>query len=53
MIVCFGSINLDLIFALDRLPGPGETLLGPDTRIEAGGKGATRRSPRRGTGRAC
>lgn len=40
MIVCFGSINLDLIFALDRLPGPGETLLGPHTRIEPGGKGA-------------
>lgn len=40
MIVCFGSINLDLIFPLDRLPGPGETLLGPDTRIEPGGKGA-------------
>lgn len=40
MIVCFGSINLDLIFALDRLPGPGETLLGPNTRIEPGGKGA-------------
>ncbi len=40
MITVFGSINLDLIFALDRLPGPGETLLGPDTRIEPGGKGA-------------
>ena len=40
MIVVFGSINLDLIFALDRLPLPGETLLGPDTRIEPGGKGA-------------
>ncbi len=40
MIVCFGSINLDLIFPLDRLPGPGETLLGPDLRIEPGGKGA-------------
>jgi len=40
VITVFGSINLDLIFALDRLPGPGETLLGPDTRIEPGGKGA-------------
>ena len=40
MITVFGSINLDLIFALDRLPGPGETLLGPATRIEPGGKGA-------------
>ncbi len=40
MIVVFGSINLDLIFALEHLPSPGETVLGPATRIEAGGKGA-------------
>ena len=40
MITCFGSINLDLIFALERLPGPGETVLGPEMRSEAGGKGA-------------
>lgn len=40
MITVFGSINLDLIFAVDRLPGPGETVLGPGTRIEPGGKGA-------------
>ncbi|HYZ24708.1 MAG TPA: ribokinase [Rhodopila sp.] len=40
MIVAFGSINLDLIFAVSRLPAPGETVLGPTTRIEPGGKGA-------------
>ena len=40
MVVVFGSINLDLIFALPAIPRPGETLLGPDTRIEPGGKGA-------------
>ena len=40
MIVVFGSINLDLIFALDHLPAAGETVLGPATRIEPGGKGA-------------
>ena len=40
MIVVFGSINLDLIFALDHLPGAGETVLAPAARIEPGGKGA-------------
>lgn len=40
MIVAFGSINLDLIFALPSLPRPGETILGPNLRIEPGGKGA-------------
>jgi ribokinase len=40
MIVVFGSINLDLIFALPQIPAPGETVLGPTIRIEPGGKGA-------------
>ena len=40
MIVVFGSINLDLIFTLPHIPAPGETVLGPSTRIEPGGKGA-------------
>jgi ribokinase len=40
MIVCFGSINLDLIFPLPHLPVAGETVLGPTMRIEPGGKGA-------------
>lgn len=40
MITVFGSINLDLIFAVPRLPGPGETVLGPAVRLEPGGKGA-------------
>ena len=39
-IIVFGSINLDLIFALPHIPAPGETVLGPTTRIEPGGKGA-------------
>ena len=40
MITVFGSINLDLIFSLPRLPCVGETVLGPATRLEPGGKGA-------------
>ena len=40
MIVVFGSVNLDLIFALPHLPVAGETVLGPSMTIEPGGKGA-------------
>lgn len=40
MIIVFGSINLDLIFNLPNIPRPGETVLGPSTGIEPGGKGA-------------
>ena len=40
MVIVFGSINLDLIFAVPTIPRPGETVLGPSTRIEPGGKGA-------------
>jgi ribokinase len=40
LVVVFGSINLDLIFNLPHIPKPGETVLGPSTRIEPGGKGA-------------
>jgi ribokinase len=39
-VIVFGSINLDLIFNLPAIPRPGETVLGPSTRIEPGGKGA-------------
>src|SRR5664279_1810643 len=40
MVIVFGSINLDLIFPVPRIPGPGATVLGPSIRIEPGGKGA-------------
>lgn len=40
MIVVFGSINIDLIFALPALPGPGQTLIAHAMRTEPGGKGA-------------
>lgn len=40
MIVVVGSINLDLIARLDRLPAPGETLEGNGFVTAPGGKGA-------------
>ncbi len=40
MILSFGAINLDLIAAVERLPKPGETVLGPSYRTLPGGKGA-------------
>ena len=40
MIVVFGSINVDLVASVDRLPQPGETLLGRSCSIHPGGKGA-------------
>ncbi|MEO8536897.1 MAG: PfkB family carbohydrate kinase, partial [Betaproteobacteria bacterium] len=40
MIVVFGSINVDLVARVDRLPAPGETLAGRSFAMLAGGKGA-------------
>ena len=39
-IVVVGSINVDLVFTSDIRPKAGETVLGNDFRIVAGGKGA-------------
>ena len=39
-LVVVGSSNTDLVLACDRLPKPGETLLGGEFRQFAGGKGA-------------
>ncbi|MER8837450.1 ribokinase [Mesorhizobium sp. M0913] len=41
MIVVIGSINLDLIASVDRLPGPGEPVGGSGLAPAPGGKGAT------------
>ena len=40
MITVIGSINLDLIANVDRLPNAGETVPGDDFRTAPGGKGA-------------
>jgi ribokinase len=39
-IVVLGSANADLVVHVDRRPGPGETVLGSDTEVLPGGKGA-------------
>jgi ribokinase len=40
MVVVFGSINLDLVTRVPRLPSPGETLIGSGFASYPGGKGA-------------
>ncbi|MBL8574018.1 MAG: ribokinase [Hyphomicrobiaceae bacterium] len=40
MITVFGSINVDLVTRVARLPKPGETVAGDDYLLVAGGKGA-------------
>jgi ribokinase len=39
-VVVLGSANADLIVRVARRPGPGETVLGSDTEVLPGGKGA-------------
>jgi ribokinase len=40
MIIVFGSLNVDLVTPVERLPGAGETVLGPRYALHPGGKGA-------------
>lgn len=40
LLVVVGSSNTDMIIPADRLPAPGETVLGGDLVMAAGGKGA-------------
>lgn len=40
MIVVFGSVNVDFVTRVARIPRPGETTLGPDYQVIPGGKGA-------------
>jgi ribokinase len=39
-IVVVGSLNMDFVVGVDRLPAPGETVLGRDFHMLPGGKGA-------------
>jgi ribokinase len=39
-VVVVGAINVDLVVAAGRLPGPGETVVGPRVEQHGGGKGA-------------
>lgn len=39
-IVVIGSLNMDFVIAVERLPLPGETILGRNFRMIPGGKGA-------------
>lgn len=40
MIVVVGSLNMDIVVRVERLPVPGETVLGEDYECHPGGKGA-------------
>ena len=39
-IAVVGSLNMDVIVRVERLPAPGETILGEDVVFAPGGKGA-------------
>jgi ribokinase len=39
-VLVVGAVNVDLVVTTDRLPGPGETVLGPGVERYGGGKGA-------------
>ena len=39
-VVVVGSVNVDLVVAAPRLPGPGETVVGAGLHVFGGGKGA-------------
>ena len=39
MIVVFGSLNMDMVMQLEKLPRPGDTVLCPSYQLIPGGKG--------------
>lgn len=50
MILVFGSLNADVTMPVPALPRPGETVLGGDYKLSAGGKGANQALAARLTG---
>ncbi|GGH08420.1 ribokinase [Alsobacter metallidurans] len=52
MIVVFGSVNVDFVTRVERIPGPGETILGPGYAVIPGGKGANQALAARRAGAA-
>lgn len=52
MITVFGSINVDLVTRVKRIPGPGETVHGSDYALIPGGKGANQALAARRAGAA-
>ena len=52
MILVFGSLNVDVLLPVPRLPQPGETVLGGDYRLLPGGKGANQALAARRAGAA-
>jgi ribokinase len=50
MVVVFGSINLDLVARVARIPAPGETVAGRTLATLPGGKGANQALAARGAG---
>ncbi len=52
MIVVFGSVNVDFVTRVPRIPRPGETILGPGYDVIPGGKGANQALAARRAGAA-
>ncbi len=40
MVVVFGSLNIDMVMQVEKMPRPGDTVLCPEYKMVAGGKGA-------------
>lgn len=49
-VLVFGSLNADLVFPLETLPAPGETVIGPGYAVIPGGKGANQAVAAAGSG---